>query len=79
MKCIRDVGWDETYSQFRKGCRIYHKKHWKKTTPYYCRSRLCTKALKQIWRKNRKLYHIESAYTIYTFDILFDFKKKRWQ
>lgn len=34
----------EKWAEFRKGCRKYRVKFWKKTCPWHCRPRQCAKA-----------------------------------
>lgn len=81
MKKVRkDVGWNETWAEFRKGCRKYHVKFWKKTCPWYCRPRQCVKAFLMMkkdesTRENRNFNILLRLH----YDSRDYVPKKRWQ
>ena len=64
------------WAEFRKGCRKYHVKFWKKTCPWYCRPRQCVKALIMI-TKNKDLLQRGLMEIHYNKGYYND--KKKWQ
>ena len=73
-KFRRDVG-GETWAQFRKGCRAYRTRFWKKTCCWKCRPRLCVQAFLNM-RKDKPLKErllLEQRYS-YRYP-----EQKRWQ
>ena len=75
MKCKRITGWDESWAIWNRGCKEYHKKYWKRSSPYTRRCRMCARAMVYIYRKSHEKYFLESANIAHHWTGY----KKKWQ